>query len=651
VATLPILKTKAETQSPTIQDPTPGYWETSEYMIGKVAVGIILPESNGTIDPNTEDWTDAEIQKVLSETNTAFDWLASQNTNASVTFVTEVHMVSTRYESINHTQGEFLTLVIPDLMNSSGYENTDPQYQCRDYANDLRKRLKTDWAFIIFVVDSSNDSDGMFNGGGYAGSAYGGTYLIMTYDNRKDRCGIENMDRVCAHETCHTFYATDEYLLIPPTWGGYLNVSNIPHSGCLMDQSTWQLSGAPYGLNGTWGQIGWRDTDGDRIQDIVDTPQQVNINPPTRIGNAFNFTGVAAVTSYPNTSPWTRSPSGRRDVTVNIITNVTYRVDNGTWSNATVTPTTVRKLQKYPSTYIDKETFAIVNFNFLTAELSLGQHLVEVKATNQWNISGYANVTAVMPNPPKANFTFTPPNPTVNQPITFNASSSNGTIATYAWDFNDGNKTTVSQPLITHAYTNAGNYTVTLNVTDNQGLWNTTSALVKVTGIPTIHDVAITSINPYQTKVSNRTTTSINVTAVNQGDTAETFNVTLTYNSTVIRTETVTLNVQNSTTITFFWNTTGLPLGNYTVTTTASQVPGETDTADNTMIYSPIRVSIQGDINGDGKVDMKDVSYVARRFMCGPSDELWDPNGDIDENGVINMKDISTIAKEFGKVA
>ena len=28
----------------------PGYWETSEYLIGKVAVGIIFLESNGSID-------------------------------------------------------------------------------------------------------------------------------------------------------------------------------------------------------------------------------------------------------------------------------------------------------------------------------------------------------------------------------------------------------------------------------------------------------------------------------------------------------------------------------------------------------------------------------------------------------------------------
>lgn len=252
---------------------------------------------------------------------------------------------------------------------------------------------------------------------------------------------------------------------------------------------------------------------------------------------------------------------------------------------------------------------------------------------------------------PVARFSFSPLNPKVNQSILFNASSSNGTITSYAWDFGDGNKTSVSQPLINHTYTQPNGYTVTLNVTDSNGLWNTTSSIVNVTIVtPVNHDAAITSISLYRTVVSNKTLTSINVTAANQGDTAEAFNVTLTYNSTMIRTGTVTLNGQNSTTITFIWNTTGLPLGNYTITATASQVPGETDTADNSLSLT-IQVSIHGDINSDGKVDMKDVSKVAAGFQTHPGDAKWTANGDIDENKTIDMKDISTIAKEFGKVA
>jgi hypothetical protein len=68
---------------------------------------------------------------------------------------------------------------------------------------------------------------------------------------------------------------------------------------------------------------------------------------------------------------------------------------------------------------------------------------------------------------------------------------------------------------------------------------------------------------------------------------------------------------------------------------------------------TPVILTLQGgitaDVNGDGKVDMKDVSYVARRFMCGPSDSLWNSIADINADGKIDMKDISTIAKHFGE--
>jgi uncharacterized protein (DUF2141 family) len=56
-----------------------------------------------------------------------------------------------------------------------------------------------------------------------------------------------------------------------------------------------------------------------------------------------------------------------------------------------------------------------------------------------------------------------------------------------------------------------------------------------------------------------------------------------------------------------------------------------------------------GDVNGDGKVDMKDVGFVARRFMCIPSDPLWDIVADINGDNKINMVDIGTVARHFGE--
>ena len=58
-------------------DLTPGTTETSEYLIGRVAVGIVLPESDGSVDPSTEDWSADERALVLSEITAALDWWAA----------------------------------------------------------------------------------------------------------------------------------------------------------------------------------------------------------------------------------------------------------------------------------------------------------------------------------------------------------------------------------------------------------------------------------------------------------------------------------------------------------------------------------------------------------------------------------------------
>ena len=88
-----------------------------------------------------------------------------------------------------------------------------------------------------------------------------------------------------------------------------------------------------------------------------------------------------------------------------------------------------------------------------------------------------------IPNqPPKASFTFSPKNPLVNEEITFDASAStdpDGSIVSYEWDFGDGN--TGSGKIVTHSYPSAGDYTVTLTVTDDKGAKDTTTREIKVT--------------------------------------------------------------------------------------------------------------------------------------------------------------------------
>ncbi|MDH5482724.1 MAG: PKD domain-containing protein [Candidatus Bathyarchaeota archaeon] len=79
---------------------------------------------------------------------------------------------------------------------------------------------------------------------------------------------------------------------------------------------------------------------------------------------------------------------------------------------------------------------------------------------------------AVPPAGPIADFTAIPEIANVGESVKFDASSAqpgwNGThempITEYRWDFGDGNKTTISIPIVYHSFTDSGNYYVELTV-------------------------------------------------------------------------------------------------------------------------------------------------------------------------------------------
>ncbi len=84
---------------------------------------------------------------------------------------------------------------------------------------------------------------------------------------------------------------------------------------------------------------------------------------------------------------------------------------------------------------------------------------------------------------PTACFTFSPTNPIVNQPVTFDASCStdpDGRIVRYDWDFDSDGRVDAQGVRTTFAFPQARTYTVLLRVTDDQGLTGSTSQSVTV---------------------------------------------------------------------------------------------------------------------------------------------------------------------------
>jgi len=100
-----------------------------------------------------------------------------------------------------------------------------------------------------------------------------------------------------------------------------------------------------------------------------------------------------------------------------------------------------------------------------------GTYLVKLTVIDNKGEVGSEKLTIVVQNPPPvASFTMSNEMPPVGVPVAFDASASydsNGEIATYTWDFGDGN--TGSGIETSHVYDQDLYYVVTLTVTDNDG--------------------------------------------------------------------------------------------------------------------------------------------------------------------------------------
>ncbi len=169
------------------------------------------------------------------------------------------------------------------------------------------------------------------------------------------------------------------------------------------------------------------------------------------------------------------------------------------------------------------------------------------------------------------------------------------------------------------------------------------------------HNITITEVAPSKTVVGEGLSLNVSVTVENQGDYAETFNVTTYANTTVINTiASITLASNDSTTLTFPWNTTGYVKGNYIISAYATAVPGETSLADNNFTDGRVTIAMVGDITGpegypDDKVDIRDIGSVARLFGAESPDPKYDPNCDIVYDKKIDIKDIALAAIHYGE--
>lgn len=183
------------------------------------------------------------------------------------------------------------------------------------------------------------------------------------------------------------------------------------------------------------------------------------------------------------------------DTTPPIITNVTITriTDNSAtikWDTCEMADSLV-KYGKVSRIYTQSKSnpLVITNHTITLEGLSPGATYYFVvnstdRSDNFVESSEHNFITTGMRNqPPIASFTYSPNNPIANQTIIFDASNStdlDGTITNYKWDFGDA--ATGFGKVTTHTYTNNGTYNVTLTVTDDNDVTDTTTKEITIGG-------------------------------------------------------------------------------------------------------------------------------------------------------------------------
>jgi plastocyanin len=251
-------------------------------------------------------------------------------------------------------------------------------------------------------------------------------------------------------------------------------------------------------------------------------------------------------------------------------------------------------------------------------------------------------------------FAFVPQNVTIAPGDTILWNNTDPVLNTL-WFVHVGNSSTylLSDPIAPGStWTHTFNDEVELQYYSFDKLWMTGFITVQL-----VHDVAVTDVTTSKTgctpapTVCQGYTAQVYVTVENQGAYAETFNVTAYANVTVIGELETSLDPADNTTLTFVFDSTGFPLGNYIISAEADTVAGETDIGDNTLADGSLLVTIPGDVNGDDVVDIFDAVAIALAFGATPVDPNWNINADITNDDLIDIFDIVIVAIHFGETA
>jgi hypothetical protein len=366
---------------------------TSEYLAGRIALNVILAESDGTLDASTENWTADRESAVLASVVAACEWLRVQEPQARLSF--DYRLIGGRTDARARTSYEPIrraadpkgatgeALWSAEILAKLGYASGDRFARSRALADATRRQLGADWAVNLFVADSLADADGKFGDGYFAWTWVGGPHVVTTWDN--GAWGSARFDQVLRHELLHAFWAFDEYA----TSGcncvesrGYLdgrglncdacNASAVP---CVM------ISNGDAMCAHTRRQVGWSDLNGDGVIDVAgedpDTFLDADAVPASPACGAVVVRGSASVVAPTNRNPVLTTP--RSSISLARVAGVEWRLDGSAWSAA---------LPEDGAFDAPVERFAV------TVPAGAGSRLLELRARDSWSNVDAAPVAA-----------------------------------------------------------------------------------------------------------------------------------------------------------------------------------------------------------------------------------------------------------------
>lgn len=165
----------------------------------------------------------------------------------------------------------------------------------------------------------------------------------------------------------------------------------------------------------------------------------------------------------------------------------------------------------------------------------------------------------------------------------------------------------------------------------------------------TFHNMAVDDVKSCKTVVGEGFQIKLNVSIRNTGYHTETFEVTIYANGTLAASKIATLNSESSVVVTLSWNTSGFTKGNYEMSAVVEPVLYETNTTDNSRTDGMVILTIAGDVNGNWKVDGKDIAWLAKCYNSIIGQPEYLVNMDINDDGKIDGKDIAVAAKNYDK--